>query len=155
MGRKLTLYKIRNKENKNSTIQKKIQVLIEHTKTGYSCYTSMFPIATTGRTIAELKSNMLEAINLYMCQHGSIFIKQSHVIIDDLDFFVLQSPLRIRIFYYPMWCFYRCATKKVNQVTFEHFISVTFDGEKLGLILIWTNIIGGIALLIKTMLRLF
>lgn len=39
--------------------------MVGRTKTGYSAYAQNYPIATTGTDLVELKSNMVEAINLY------------------------------------------------------------------------------------------
>lgn len=43
---------------------KKIKIIVEKTKTGFSAYSEEFPIFTTGRTIPELMSNALEATQL-------------------------------------------------------------------------------------------
>jgi predicted RNase H-like HicB family nuclease len=46
----------------------KIDIIVEKTKTGYSAYTEKFPVYTVGKSPQELKSNILEAINLYFDQ---------------------------------------------------------------------------------------
>lgn len=43
----------------------KIEMTIERTKTGYSVYAEKYPVYTVGNTLEELKTNMLEALNLY------------------------------------------------------------------------------------------
>jgi hypothetical protein len=43
----------------------KIEVIIEVTNTGYSAYAEKYPAYTTGSNLDELKSNILEALNLY------------------------------------------------------------------------------------------
>jgi len=48
---------------------KKINFIVERTSTGYSAYAEnfeTFPIGSLGDTIAELKSNILEAANLWL-----------------------------------------------------------------------------------------
>jgi len=42
--------------------------LVERTKTGYSAFIEDdgFPVATTGKNFEELKTNMLDALNLYL-----------------------------------------------------------------------------------------
>lgn len=44
----------------------KIGVIIEKTKTGYSAYAEKYPVYTVGKSLDELKSNILEALNLYL-----------------------------------------------------------------------------------------
>ncbi len=44
---------------------KKTKVIIEKTKTGYSAYAAELPVFTTGSTIKELTSNMIEALQLH------------------------------------------------------------------------------------------
>jgi predicted RNase H-like HicB family nuclease len=43
---------------------KKIEIIVESTKTGYSAYAKKYPVYTTGKTLDELKVNILEALNL-------------------------------------------------------------------------------------------
>lgn len=42
------------------------QFIVEKTATGYSAYLDNLPVYTTGSSMSELKSNMLEAYNLYL-----------------------------------------------------------------------------------------
>jgi len=44
---------------------KKINLTVEKTSTGFSAYADDYPVFTTGNTMTELKSNIVEAINLY------------------------------------------------------------------------------------------
>lgn len=44
---------------------KKISIIVEKTETGYSAYAEDYPVYTVGNNLDELKSNILEAINLY------------------------------------------------------------------------------------------
>ena len=44
---------------------KKISIIVEKTETGYSAYAEEYPVYTVGNNLDELKSNILEAINLY------------------------------------------------------------------------------------------
>lgn len=46
-------------------IDRQITMIVEKTDTGFSAFSSEFPIFTTGRTIPELLDNALEASNLY------------------------------------------------------------------------------------------
>ena len=43
----------------------KIEVIVEKTKTGYSAYANKYPVYTVGHSLEELKTNVLEALNLY------------------------------------------------------------------------------------------
>jgi predicted RNase H-like HicB family nuclease len=44
----------------------KIEMIIERTRTGYSAYATKFPVFTVGKSLEELKNNILEAVNLYL-----------------------------------------------------------------------------------------
>jgi predicted RNase H-like HicB family nuclease len=44
----------------------KIEMIIERTETGYSAYATKFPVFTVGKSLEELKANILEAVNLYL-----------------------------------------------------------------------------------------
>jgi hypothetical protein len=43
----------------------KIVMIIEKTKTGYSAYAENYPVYTVGKTLEELKSQIIDALNLY------------------------------------------------------------------------------------------
>jgi predicted RNase H-like HicB family nuclease len=47
------------------TTKKKYKMIVEKTKTGFSAYSSDYPIFTTGKTISELIDNANEAANFY------------------------------------------------------------------------------------------
>jgi predicted RNase H-like HicB family nuclease len=47
------------------TTKKKIDMIIEKTKTGFSAYAKDYPVYTTGKTIADLINNTYEAVALY------------------------------------------------------------------------------------------
>lgn len=49
---------------------KKIKVIVEKTTTGYSAYADRYPVYTTGDTVAELKKNLVEALNFYFKETG-------------------------------------------------------------------------------------
>jgi len=54
----------------------KIKMIVEKTKTGYSAYAENYPVFTVGKTLEELKSHILDAINLH-------FEKQKRTLIAD------------------------------------------------------------------------
>lgn len=45
--------------------KKKIGIIVEKTDTGFSAYSEVYPIFTTGKTISDLLDNAYEATNLY------------------------------------------------------------------------------------------
>jgi predicted RNase H-like HicB family nuclease len=47
-------------------IKKKIKIIVEKTRTGFSAFSSDYPVYTTGKTIADLINNAYEAVNLYL-----------------------------------------------------------------------------------------
>ncbi len=49
---------------------KKIEMIIERTTSGYSAFAEKLPVATTGKDMEILKSNMVEALNLYFEKSG-------------------------------------------------------------------------------------
>jgi hypothetical protein len=57
--------KTKNTIVKKDLTDKKINLIVEKTSTGFSAYAEKFPVYTTGRSITHLKENILEALNLY------------------------------------------------------------------------------------------
>lgn len=47
------------------TLRKKIKMIVEKTNTGFSAFSEEYPIYTTGKTVAELMNNALEAMSLH------------------------------------------------------------------------------------------
>lgn len=60
------------------TTRKKIKLIVEKTKTGFSVYAEDFPIASTGKTISELMDNALEAANFYF-EEDSILLTMENL----------------------------------------------------------------------------
>ncbi|MBU1370772.1 MAG: helix-turn-helix transcriptional regulator [Bacteroidetes bacterium] len=56
---------------------KKIKIIVEKTKTGFSAYSEDYSIFTTGRTIPELINNALEATQLNF--EGEFYITHEHL----------------------------------------------------------------------------
>jgi hypothetical protein len=42
----------------------KIEMILERTQTEYSAYSLKYPVFTVGKSLQELKKNMLDALNL-------------------------------------------------------------------------------------------
>ncbi len=62
-------------------------MIVEKTKTGYSAYAEKYPVFTVGKTLEELKSNILEAINLHLEKSGKSVTEDDLKIVLDLPQF--------------------------------------------------------------------
>jgi predicted RNase H-like HicB family nuclease len=65
----------------------KITIIVEKTKTGYSAYAEKYPVYTVGKTLDELKSNILEAVNLLLEKSGKSITEDDLKIVLDLPQF--------------------------------------------------------------------
>jgi predicted RNase H-like HicB family nuclease len=65
----------------------KIEMIVEKTRTGYSAYAEKFPVYTAGKSLEELKSNILEALNLYLVRKGKTVAEEDLRITLDLQQF--------------------------------------------------------------------
>jgi predicted RNase H-like HicB family nuclease len=65
----------------------KITMIVEKTKTGYSAYAEKYPVYTVGKTLDELKSNILEAVNLFLEKSGKSATENDLKIVLDLPQF--------------------------------------------------------------------
>lgn len=50
--------------------RKKIKATVEKTDSGFSAFTTDYPVYTTGKNFSELLENMMEALNLYFEDDG-------------------------------------------------------------------------------------
>jgi len=67
---------------------KKIEMIVECTNTGYSAYSSEYPVYTVGSGMEELKTNMVEALNLYFEEQGkSVTENDINIVLDIGQFF--------------------------------------------------------------------
>lgn len=73
--------------------KKKIKIIVEKTKTGFSAYSEEFPIFTTGRTIPELINNALEATQLNFEEEYKITYENLKFEIDFAQFFQYYKVL--------------------------------------------------------------
>ena len=48
----------------------KVEMIVEKTKTGYSAYAEKYPVYTVGKSLDELKIQMIDALNLYFEKDG-------------------------------------------------------------------------------------
>ncbi len=75
-------------------IKKKISIIVEKTNTGFSAYSTEYPIFTTGRTIPELIDNALEASSLYFEEeHIGVKLENLKFEIDFKQFFQYYKVL--------------------------------------------------------------
>jgi predicted RNase H-like HicB family nuclease len=77
---------------------KKIEVIVERTNTGYSAYAGKLPVFTTGKTLQELKANMLEALNLYFEYNNKALISEESIkiLLDLPQFFAFYKVINAK-----------------------------------------------------------
>lgn len=80
---------------------KKVSVVIEKTGTGYSAYAEDIEnaaVATTGNTLEELKSNILEVLNLYLEHVGKSEITEKDLTftLDLPSFFEFYDVINVK-----------------------------------------------------------
>ena len=68
-------------------LKKKINVIVEKTKTGFSAHALDYPVITTGNTIQHLQQNLLDALNFHFEDHGFEIHKSNIVLQIDLQQF--------------------------------------------------------------------
>ena len=78
------------------TLKKKIKIIVEKTKTGFSAYSEEYPIFTTGRTIPELMNNALEATQLNFEEEFEITHENLKFEIDFAQFFQYYKVLNAK-----------------------------------------------------------
>ncbi|HEX8460078.1 MAG TPA: helix-turn-helix transcriptional regulator [Segetibacter sp.] len=71
----------------------KVKMIVEKTKTGYSAYSEKYPVYTVGTTLEELKTNIIEALNLYYEDQGKKFTESDLKIVLDLPQFFEFFPV--------------------------------------------------------------
>lgn len=65
----------------------KIEMIVEKTKTGYSAFAEKYPVYSVGKSLEELKFNLLEAINLLLEKQGKKVTENDLRIVLDLPQF--------------------------------------------------------------------
>jgi hypothetical protein len=68
-------------------LKKKVIVIVEKTKTGFSAYAPGYPVATTGRTIIEIQKHILEVLNFFFEEEGYTVSKSNIALQIDLQQF--------------------------------------------------------------------
>jgi predicted RNase H-like HicB family nuclease len=75
----------------------KIEMIVEKTRTGYSAYADKFPVYTIGKTLEELKANILEALNLLLEKDGkSISENDLKILLDLPQFFSFYKVINAK-----------------------------------------------------------
>lgn len=75
----------------------KIEMIVERTKTGYSAYAEKYPVYTVGKSLEELKANMLEALNLNFEKQGkTVREKDLKIILDLPQFFEFYKVINAK-----------------------------------------------------------
>jgi predicted RNase H-like HicB family nuclease len=75
----------------------KIEMIVEKTRTGYSAYADKFPVYTVGKTLEELKANILEALNLLFEKDGkSISENDLKILLDLPQFFSFYKVINAK-----------------------------------------------------------
>ena len=76
---------------------KKIEMIVERTRTGYSAYASKYAVYTTGKSLEQLKANILEALNLHFSEKGTIITeKDLKITLDLAQFFVFYKVINAK-----------------------------------------------------------
>lgn len=75
----------------------KITIIVERTKTGYSAYAEKYPVYTVGKSLEELKSNILEAVNLLLEKSGkSVTDNDLKIVLDLPQFFAFYKVINAK-----------------------------------------------------------
>lgn len=76
---------------------KKTTIIIEKTETGYSAYAENHPVYTVGNNLDELKSNILEALNLYFeGTESKINLQDLKIVLDLPQFFEFYKVINAK-----------------------------------------------------------
>lgn len=79
------------------SLKKKINIMVEITKTGYSAYAEELPVYTTGKDLSTLKRNLIESLNYFYEDLGYVVADENLKIHIDLQqFFQYYKVLNSR-----------------------------------------------------------
>jgi transcriptional regulator with XRE-family HTH domain len=80
-------------------MQKKIEIIVEKTRTGYSAFAKKDAVYTTGQTLDELKKNILEAVNFSKNKRGKpLTEKNIKITLDIVQFFEFYKVINAKAF---------------------------------------------------------
>ncbi len=75
----------------------KVEMIVERTKTGYSAYAEKYPVYTVGKSLEELKSNVLEAVNLFLEAKGKAITEEDlRISLDLRQFFAFYKVINAK-----------------------------------------------------------
>ena len=75
----------------------KIVIIVEKTRHGYSAYAEKYPVYTVGKSLDELKSNILEAVTLLFDASGeSVTEKDLKIVLDLPQFFEFYKVINAK-----------------------------------------------------------
>jgi len=75
----------------------KIEMIVEKTKTGFSAYAEKYPVYTVGKSLEDLRHQMIEALNLYFEQKGiSVTEKDLKIRLDLPQFFEFYKVINAK-----------------------------------------------------------
>ena len=75
----------------------KIEIIVEKTRTGYSAYAEKYPVYTVGKSLEELKTNILEAVNLLLEKHGKKVTEDDlRIMLDMPQFFTFYKVINAK-----------------------------------------------------------
>jgi predicted RNase H-like HicB family nuclease len=75
----------------------KIEMIVERTKTGYSAYAEKYSVYTVGKSLEELKNNILEAVNLYLEDTGRTITEDDlRISLDIPQFFAFYKVINAK-----------------------------------------------------------
>lgn len=79
------------------SIRMKIEMTVEKTHTGYSAFANKYAVYTVGKSLEELKSNILTALNLYFHKTGKrITEKNLKIKLDLPQFFEFYNVINAK-----------------------------------------------------------
>jgi predicted RNase H-like HicB family nuclease len=75
----------------------KVSMIVERTRTGFSAYAEKYPVYTVGKSLEELKFNILEAINLFLEDEGkSVTENDLRISLDMPQFFEFYKVINAK-----------------------------------------------------------
>jgi len=77
---------------------RKIEIIIKRTKTGHAVYATKYPVATTGKSLPEIKQQIVGALNLYFAHNGIKMITEDDLrpVLDLPQFFKFYKVINAK-----------------------------------------------------------
>ena len=74
----------------------KIKMIVEKTRTGYSAYADKYPVYTAGGDLDELKSNIVDALNLNFEEGKTVREEDIRIVLDLPQFFEFYKVINAK-----------------------------------------------------------